>query len=567
MNKIAKKILLSSMALIMITLLIPFQFLYFPQTVFATEQVRTTIQDISAKELATGSLSAATKTKDNEYIRNYNLAVGYYNEAQYSKAIPLLKKLANQYNDGKSSLYLWELCMAGDLSNRADYASAIAYYKAALCIRKETFVEHNVVYCYMQRAEQLKRSDRVVMLLYGYQFISKRNLRDDSLGTLAVNLCNDLLTPPLYDWFDPAMECIRAALIQEDDPYLHQSLGLIYLYQNNRSLAKAEFKEVLDHYPRSQFYATCLERYNNIGNASYRYQGIYPVKVTADYRTVASLTAKIMLQIPQTYYYQTVKNLKVTFNNQTISYKTVMDRFGTQFLSLEIPKVFRVGINRLVVESQVDVAEKRFSKDSIARIKIADYHQNEVKYKLLTQSTEAIDLKNPQIQKMVAEIRQSARSEQLVDQVEAVYQYVMGAMSYQDNAGTHQKVGVKRALQHIQSAVCEDYAIITVALLRSLKIPASYFSGDCYGSPVGHAWAVFYTPDFQPIPLDTTWGDTGKIPDLVFLATANSTITTNFSCDSNLMPENTSIHFECNSDPGVVVELGEEQLKLEKQSE
>ena len=347
---------------------------------------------------------------------------------------------------------------------------------------------------------------------------------------------------------------------------MRQTLGLIYLYQNNPNLARAEFKKVVDYYPNSPFYASCLERYNNMGNATYRYQAVYPIKVSANTTGAASVAAKIMLQFPQSYRYQSLKNLQVSLNKQAIRYQTVTDQFGTQFLHLDVSKRFIPGMNRLVIDAEVDVTDTRISKDSIASIRIADYRQNEVRYNLWTQSTEAVDLKNPQIQKMAAEIRQSVQSDRLVDLVQGVYQYVIKAMSYQDTLRTDQKVGVKRALQHMQSAVCEDYAIITVALLRALKVPAGYFSGDYYGSQIGHAWAVFFTPDYQPIPLDTTWGDTSKISDLLFMANSNSLITTSFSCDSTLMPDNTNIHFECSSNPGIQIQMGRAELKLIKQS-
>jgi transglutaminase-like putative cysteine protease len=564
MNRIAGRIALSVGLVITLMQFSPQLLQVGSLTVLAMES-NAPIEDIQAAEFPAEFLKSGSKNRDNQYIHDYNMAVDDYNTAQYSKALPILKELIVHYQDNRKSLYLWAVCMGEELSKKSDYSGAIAYYKAALNIQKETFVQHNTVYCYLQLAEQLKKPDRIAMLLYGYQFIAKSRLQDDSLETLAVNLGNELFAPPLAEYFPAAILCIQAALVQNDNPYLHQTLGLIYLYQNNSDLAKAEFKRVVDDYPNSPFYASCLERFNNIGNADYQYQAVYPIKVSANTRGAATVTAKIMLQIPQSYRYQAVKNLQVSLNHQAIQYQIVTDQFGTRFLQLNISKRFSPGMNRLVVEAEVEVADKRIQRESIVSIRVGEYRQNEIKYQLWTHSTETINLKNPQIQKMAAEIRRSVQSDRLVDLVQGVYQYVMRVMSYQDTLRTDQKVGVKRALENMQSAVCEDYAIITVALLRSLKIPAGYFSGDYYGSQIGHAWAVFFTPDYQPIPLDTTWGDTSKIPDLLFLANSNSLVTTSFSCESTLMPDNINIHFECSSDPGVQIQMGRAQLKLVKQ--
>ncbi len=525
------------------------------------------MEDIQAAPFPVEFLRPGLKSRDNHFLRDYNMAVDDYNTAQYSKALPILKRLITRYKDNRSTLYLWAVCMAEDLSKKRDYKGAIAYYKAALSIEKEISVQHNTVYCYLQLAEQLRKKERVMMLLYGYQFAGRYQLRDDSLETLAINISNELFNPPMSEYFQEATQCIEAALVQKDSPYLHQTLGFIYLYQNKPGLAKGEFKKVVDFYPDSPYYATCLERYNNIGNANYRYQAVYPIKVFAGARGATSVTAKITLQFPQSYQYQTVRNLQVSLNNRAIRYRTVIDQFGTQFLRCEISNSFLRGMNHLVIDAEVGVADKRISKDSIASMKITDYRKNEAKYQLWTQSTEAVDLKNPQIQKMAWEIRQSVQSGRLVDRVQGVYQYVMNAMAYRDSAEMGQKAGVKRALQRMQSADCEDYAIITVALLRALKIPAGYFSGDYYGSSIGHAWAVFFTPDYQPVPLDTTWGDTSKIPDLFFLDHSNSLITTSFSCDSTLLPDNMNIHFEYSSTSGVQIQMGQEQLKLTKLSD
>ncbi len=563
-------------------------------------QTNSSFIDIPAQELPEITYQPPTRKKDNIYIEKYNRGVGYYNNKDHAKALPLFENIADTYIDGGSSLYLAGTCYyflnqyeraipvlqkavvagydhketdrfigsalseQGDIyCNNKDYSKAIAYYKASLKYKTETPVLHNTVFSYLELAKQLIKSDQARALLYGYEFIKQNSFQGDILKTLANNLCNYLLYPPLYDQFDRSIECIQDALVLENDPFLHQSLGLIYLYQNKEDLAKLEFKKVIDNYPHSDYYKWSLDRYLEIGPALYQYQATYPIQVQVNSGSVDSLGADVTANIPQSLPYQTVSNLQVIFNNQATPFKIVQDKFGGRYITLKL-RGFKQNQNQIVVKAEVEVVPRRFNQNHLDKLNLSAYRRDDPRYLLLTQSNEVVDLTNPQIQKMAAIIKNQIKNDNLGDSVRAVYQYLIEHMEYEMREGARDKVGVKRAIQNLNSAVCEDYAILTVALLRALKIPATYFSGENYGSPIGHAWAVFYTPDYYPIFLDTTWGDTSKSPDLFFLAASNLNVTRSITCESELMPGSTNIKLDTVGDQGVTATLGETKVILKR---
>lgn len=564
-----------------------------PLPTISFAQADSNFTDIPALKLPEADYQPPAAKKDNRYIEQYNRGVGHYNNRDYSKALPIFLVLAETYNDGGVSLYLAgtsyyflnqydqavprlqqaalagydrketnhfigsSLGEQGDIyCNSRDYPKAIAYYKASLKYKVEANIFHNTIFSYLELAKQLKGPDQAESLLYGYQFMKENSFHGDILKTLANNLCNYLLYPPRYDWFDPSVECIKDALALEGDAFLRHSLGLIYLYQNKEASAKSEFKKVIDNYPGSQFYKSSLDRYLEIGTACYQYQAIYPIQTQVDSGSVSSLEAEILTGIPQNHPYQTVHNLRVSFNNQNVSFKLVQDKFGCRYLSLNLKGLFRENLNQLVIRSDVEVTSKRFGPDRLNGLKVSSYRRDDPRYLLLTQSSEAVDLGNSEIKKMALTIRNRIKSDDLEKTVRAVYQYVIELMEYKITDDNRTKVGVKRALQNLNTAVCEDYAVLTVALLRALKIPATYFSGENYGSPIGHAWAVFYTPDYFPIYLDTTWGDTSNSPDLFFLASSNLNVTRSVTCESELMPGSTNIKMNTIGDRGVTATLG-----------
>jgi tetratricopeptide (TPR) repeat protein len=558
------------------------------------------LYDIEPKVIDFAAYTPPRKTKDNTYIRRYNQAVDYYNDENYPKAAQILAEISAAYNDGGKALFLLGTCyytlkeyelsiryfhqamvsgydqievyeylfesisgLGNQYSDEADYPEAIAYYKAALDYNSDPVVLHNIVFCYLQYAKGLKKPDQITVLLFAYDFILANDFRDDTLGVLANNLCNYLLASPLTGFPDQAVACIVDALNFVDDPYLHQSLGFIYLYQNKPELAKAEFKQVILLYPNTKYAEVSEERYLDIGNAVYHYRAIYPIRVLVNSGSAASLNAEVLLQMPQSYEYQTAKNLKVTFNKKNIPVKIVKDQFGTQFLNLDIDRIFIAGKNELAVECTVEVQSKRVNTESIAPYHLSDYRFQEARYQTLTQSNEIMTIEDYQVQALVREIKQKVKSDRVLDLVKAVYDKVIDLLAY-GNSRFQEKVSVKRALANPAQALCEDYAALTVTLLRALKVPAAYFSAETYQKPVGHAWAVFYTPDYHPVPIDTTWGDTSNMPELYFMATSNLNLILSFGYDSDLMPHSTIIRINSVGDSGVKASLETSEIRIDK---
>ncbi|HEX3048237.1 MAG TPA: transglutaminase domain-containing protein [Bacillota bacterium] len=556
--------------------------------------------DIEPKTITFEDYTPPRKTKDNTYIKRYNQGVDYYNNQSYAKAVSILTELSAEYKDGGKTLFLAGACyytlkeyelairyfhqamlagydqtealefifqsltgLGNQYSDQANYSEAIAYYKAALNYKPDPVVLHNTVFCYIEFAKRLKKPDQITVLLFAYDFILANNFKDETLGVLANNLCNYLLNPPLTGFPDQAVACIVDALATGDDPYLHQSLGFIYLYQNKPELAKAEFKQVFLLYPNTKYAEVSQERYQDIGNALYHYRAVYPIRVQVNSGSASSLYAEVTLQMPQSYEYQTSKNLKVTFNKKSIPVKIVKDQFGTQYLNLELDRIFNAGKNELAVECTVEVQNKRINTESIANYHLTDYRPSDSRYQALTQSNEIMTIEDYQVQALVREIKHKVKSDRVLDLVKAVYDKVIDLLAY-ENTGTQEKVSVKRALANPEQALCEDYAALTVTLLRALKIPAAYFSADTYQKPVGHAWAVFYTPDFLPVPIDTTWGDTSNMPDLYFFATSNLNLIMSFGYDSDLMPGGATIKINSVGDSGVEASLGTSEVRIDK---
>ncbi|MCL6589322.1 MAG: tetratricopeptide repeat protein [Firmicutes bacterium] len=558
------------------------------------------LYDIEPKAINFGAYTPPWKAKDKYYVKRYNQALKYYNNQNYTKAVPLLLELGTEYNDGGKALFLLGACYyafkeyglairyfhhatqagydqkeasgfmfesitgLGEIySGQSNYPEAIAYYKAALSYKTDPLALHNTIYCYLEYAKRFKKPDQITILLFAYDFILANNFRDETLSVLANNLCNYLLDPPLTVIPEKAVACITDALAYSDDPYLHQSLGFIYLYLNKPELAKAEFKQVMLLYPNTKYAEVSADRYQDIGDAIYFYRAVYPIQVTVNSGSVASLNADVTLQIPQTYEYQTAKNLKVTFNKKSIPVKTVKDQFGTQYLQLELNRIFSAGKNELAVECTVEVQSKRINSEIIGNLHLADYQPDATRYQTLTQSNEIMTVEDYQVQALAREIKQKVKSSRVLDLVKAVYDKVIDLLAY-GNSQSREKVSVKRALANPNQAMCEDYAALTVTLLRALKIPAAYFSAETYQKPFGHAWAVFYTPDYRPVPIDTTWGDTSNMPDLYFLAASNLNLVMSFGYDSDLMPYGASIKINSVGDSGVMASLEASEVRIEK---
>lgn len=555
------------------------------------------IPDIQARILNFDHFTPPLNTKmDNSYVNTYNKAVQFYNNNAYGNAIPLLEKLSNLYDDngkvlfllGNSYLYNEEydkalryfhfaqeasygkektdqkiqetLSEAGSsFLKKSDYSNAIACYKTALQYQDDPTVKHNIIYSYTELARRLKRPHNAIMLLYAYHFYQKNPVEGDILTVVANNLCNYIVKPPQYELFyQESIRCISDAMDLQDDPYLHQSLGYIYLYRHQDSLAKAEFKKVIDNYRNSPYYEACFELYNNIGTASYHFQAVYPIVVEGSRK----IKTEIMVQIPQSYEFQTTGNFQVTFNNQKTGYQIVSDIYNTKYCSLNISEGFRLGRNELTIDCDVEVESKRISAESLGDVNLTDYRKDKW-YEKLTTKNEVFDIQDPRVQKMAGEIRQKTGSAKVINLVASVYNYVNDFMEYKMVA-TKEKVSLKRALANAKTGVCEDYAVLTVTLLRALGIPATYFSGETFQKPFGHAWAVWFTPEKYPVPLDTTWGDTSGNPDLYFLASSNLNITRSFGLDSEVMPGGTGISLRSSATESYSAKLGTPEIKMKK---
>lgn len=105
----------------------------------------------------------------------------------------------------------------------------------------------------------------------------------------------------------------------------------------------------------------------------------------------------------------------------------------------------------------------------------------------------------------------------VVDNVEAVYRFVIEKLSYNDaKIKFNVRQGATKALADPTNAVCLEYADLMIAMLRSQGIPARMPVGYAYSGSLKpsdtvsdslHAWVEAYVPGIGWMTLDPTWGE------------------------------------------------------------
>ncbi|MBA4494800.1 transglutaminase family protein [Paenactinomyces guangxiensis] len=111
---------------------------------------------------------------------------------------------------------------------------------------------------------------------------------------------------------------------------------------------------------------------------------------------------------------------------------------------------------------------------------------------------------HPDIRDLAREITAGKKTNR--EKAKAIYQYVANVMEYDvEKLRNNSFEWDDSALKSLQkkSGVCQDFAFLSIALLRSLDIPARFVEGESAGQR--HAWVEVWTGE-RWLTMDPTWG-------------------------------------------------------------
>jgi hypothetical protein len=111
----------------------------------------------------------------------------------------------------------------------------------------------------------------------------------------------------------------------------------------------------------------------------------------------------------------------------------------------------------------------------------------------------------------------SSNNRPVIDNVKAMYQYVVGHLTYNVNKIKFNiRQGATKALANPTNVVCLEYSDLLIAMLRSQGIPARMPIGYGYTGSLNksdsvsdslHSWVQAYVPGIGWMDLDPTWGE------------------------------------------------------------
>jgi transglutaminase-like putative cysteine protease len=134
----------------------------------------------------------------------------------------------------------------------------------------------------------------------------------------------------------------------------------------------------------------------------------------------------------------------------------------------------------------------------------ADLHDRFLTFTALTRPDE-------RIQRVAQEIASSAENPRR--RVSLAHNWAADAIEYRPGV-TGTQTPAAMAL-HLGQGVCQDYAHILLALLRTLRIAARYVSGHLTGDGPPHAWVEALLPDSTVVGCDPTHQREGDVDYIV----------------------------------------------------
>ena len=234
------------------------------------------------------------------------------------------------------------------------------------------------------------------------------------------------------------------------------------------------------------------------------------MEFTVDKGTVQTFTFRFAL--PADYksksVSQTLDNLKLEMNPQPSSSTVEQDRFGNSFRKVvweNFDKDIRINLSYIAnIRSELSAMESR-TPFPIGKVSGGDA--------LYLKSTEMVQSDSSTIADLARSLTAGAKNE--YEAVSAITNYVTDAIKYTFNPP---KYDASYTLE-TKSGNCQNFAHLSIALLRSVGIPARIVGGitlkDSWKVPIdnrnsivqsmgqgGHAWMEIYFPDLGWLPYD-----------------------------------------------------------------
>jgi tetratricopeptide (TPR) repeat protein len=567
------------------------------------ETVKTdTIQDYPLEDIMPATLKIPvlklhpTKSEEEEkYFIELNKAINLMDKEKYAEASEILKTMSQEYKDHGRCLYNLGLCyynlkdrdnalthlatsyvMGTKLSNKLighicfdigyehlqnkNWIEAIRYLKIAQPLEAAS---QNILYCYYQLALSLPLTQQTIMLLYAGRYMIENRLTTENVVSVGLTLGKQLRDEPASPYLTDAIKILHYVTIVKNDPYVHQYLGFLYLYANETAKAEAEFKAAAARSGSDKELARFIgDKLIELKPVQYTYTREWPFTVKLKSGSLKSCSIKVLYTLPLTTIDQTVSDIQVSLNNQRLEYEVVNDSNGTPFLQVTLNKNLKEGDNKVVIKAKILRIPKWVGKEALSVVKKSDYDKSSPLYKAYTASTGTSNTAHPLVQAARKELSKYLKQENVIVVARAVYDYVINKMKYElyDSSERPRTEILSRLLANNYSGVCEDYAVMTVAILRSFGIPCLYLTGPNYKADIGHAWPAIWLPGFEDfIVIDTTWGD-GEMPNFYFLFNTNLTVIDSPLLESNLMAEGQNSRYQVSAN--VEIELGKEVFIL-----
>jgi len=518
--------------------------------------------------------SRCIKDYDDEGNAFFMRARCYSVLGQASKAVnDYLRAQQCGYEEEKTVLHIFDIYQKQGYAalKRKEWATAIASFKAALLYLHEDRIARDILHLYARLAETQKGVRRVITYLHAYNYLKKYQFTaSPEFHDLAYGLGNavqksgdkyliSLAIPRL-------LYSVSYPKLHKEKPYLHQMLGFLYTLLGKDKKARMQFNVVMQKYPGSKECEESTRQYQALGKSKYKYYSRYLFIVKSDENNINSIFLQFILSLPQNVDAQKTSAPQIYLNGLSMPYSLKKDQNGALFASLKLAGKVHKGTNELQVKSTITKVGRRFSVSKIKKYSLKDYNRSSERYKMLTVSTPIVRINSPLVRRILRDLRKQLKTDNVHDIVKTVYYYVIDRLSYKlyDNKNRIKKDILDR-LQNVNTGVCEDYATLTAAILRGFGIPASCYTGPMLNEKIGHAWPVFYLPDFSAVTVDTTWGDSPVFRDYYLYYASNLTVASQTLYDSNVLSEAGSLRYS--SDSRLKVKVISTSTRLTRASE